>query len=234
MPSQTELMDMLTREEALLPELEPYLEEDGTFGPCLRHPLVYQMLFDPKRSGHVNAQYQYKKKALAKAIKEERWDTVVFLHERPYRVDAFYEHVAWACDPETPDYWDLLGSIWTDSENIWQNEDIWHELLAVDADIEARQHMMNEDERGTLSLMPDEFEIYRGFKKDDRVNGLSWTVNRITAKFFATRLAHDDDVPRIATGTISKTHVLARFDGRNEGEIVVLPENVRDITIEVK
>jgi hypothetical protein len=115
--------------EPLDPELQPWVE-DGPIGPMLKHPLVYQIGII---NGWANRSLRYKQEALTRATEERDWHTVVFLHERPWRADALYKLVQVYGDA-LPDqtYWELVGSVWTDSENIWQNEMIWEDLLDPD------------------------------------------------------------------------------------------------------
>lgn len=227
----SDLLDRFAPEE-LDPELEAYLEESDEFGwTMIRHPLVYSVIHTDQLNKQVNKMLKYKKEALERALQEENWHTYVYLHERAYRIDAFIE-----IEDVLPDetYWELLGQIWTDSENIYQNEEQWRDLLTSPRP--GHEAMMSDDEKTALAEDPaDEFPIYRGFIREGREQGLSWSTNSITAKWFARRLAQDGDTPRLATGTVSKADVIAFFDGRSETEIVVLPENVRNIEItEVK
>jgi hypothetical protein len=103
----------------LHPDLQPYLE-DGVLGPQLRHPLVYAVPLWTK--AHANYMYEQKKADLEKAIAEKKYSQIIFLHERPYRLEAFIQIAN-----ELPDskYWSLLASIWTDTENGWQNLEQW-------------------------------------------------------------------------------------------------------------
>src|SRR5437763_4496201 len=99
--------------ETLDPEFADWME-DGPFGPAIKHPLVYD--FTPQVAGIPNRQLRYKKAALARAIEQKDWHTVVFLHERPWRADALLNIVADHDDEiADADYWKLVGSVWIDS-----------------------------------------------------------------------------------------------------------------------
>lgn len=229
--TQEEMMDLLTRLEQLDPELEPYMEE-GVMGRMLRHPLVYSLCHDPARSGLANAQLKWKKERLAEARREEDWHTYVYLHERPYRLDAFSD-ICW--DLAGGDYWELLGDIWVDSENIYQSRDQWREML--ESDEPEREYMSSEKDRVVFSLSPEQggllpmTTIYRGYQYDDGLDGFSWTLDKARAKWFAKRFLHRGETPTVAVGTVAREHVLAYHTGRDEQEIVVLPENVNVIGI---
>lgn len=221
--------------EELDPELEAYIEEDDEYGwTMIRHPLVYSVMHTDHMNKQLNKMLAHKREALERALRKHDWSTYVFLHERPHRFDAFTHLVEqWVLTPPKK-YWELLRDIWIDSENIYQNEEGWQNLLTDPRP--GRRAMMTKEEKAALAKdFDDEITVYRGFHIEGRSRGLSWSTNSITAKFFARRLAMEGDTPMLATGTVSRSDVIAFFDGRSETEIVVLPENVRNIEItEVK
>lgn len=198
--------------EPLNPELVPYLE-DGALGKQLRHPLVYLVpMWD---NGRANAYYAQKVRDSNSALQEKRYSSFVYLHERPYRLDAFIQIADQLTDTE---YWKLLGSIWTDTENQWQNLDKWDELL--NSDRPQRQYLMTQEEDEFLRSLPDNVVIYRGCQKGLNQKGLSWTLKRDKAKFFANRLGKRGIVLQ---RTISREQIVAVFLGRNEWEVVWKP-----------
>lgn len=221
------LTELMERQEDLHEDLEPYLEEDGPLGPMLRHPLVYEIICPPMRYAWCNERYRVKLEYCEKAIEEQKWSSYLYMHERPYRLDAF-EHIEGFLLPD--EYWDLLGGIWTDSENIRQNEARWRRCLT--AEIEGREHMMSEEEQAALAHDYDDvIPVFRGFSYRGRERGLSWTANSVVAKWFARRFARDGEPQYVASGHVNKSDVLAFFDGRSEYEMVVLPEHVMDMEI---
>jgi len=227
------LQAMIERQEDLDPELEYFLEEDGPLGsPAIRHPLVYSVLHSPQLNAMVNESLRAKREACALSMKEQNWHRYVYLHERPHRLDAFLELVVLNAFKDDPDnYWRLLGDIWTDSENIWQQEDVWRRLLTDD--IPGRHHMMTADEQEELAeCFEDVIPVYRGYSRPDRLSGMSWTTNSVVAKFFARRFSEiNGDRRFVAHGEVRKSDVLAYFTGRSEHEIVVDPSLVKNIDI---
>lgn len=198
--------------EPLNPELVPYLE-DGALGQQLRHPLVYLVpMWD---NGRANAYYAQKVKDSTSALQEKRYNSFIYLHERPYRLDAFIQVADQLTDTE---YWKLLGSIWTDTENQWQNLEKWDELLHSDRP--QRQYLMNEEEDQLLRSLPAEVVVYRGCQKGQNETGLSWSLKRDKAEFFANRLGKRGIVLQ---RTISREQIVALFMGRNEWEVVWKP-----------
>lgn len=212
-------------EEELHPDLVPYLDESGSF-PCLKHPLVFAIPFHPATAFLSNDQYAYKVEAVARALREGAWDTYVFLHERPYRIEAFRD-IADHLDGKA--YWELLREIWSDTENLWQWDDI---DLLMSEHIEDRWRFMDEDERAWLDLLPDVITVYRGYQTrpgmfggSNRL-GWSWTTDREKAAWFARRLLLADRKGRVVTGEVAKADVIGYIANRQESEIVVDPENV--------
>ena len=210
-------------DEPLHSDLVPFLEKSELLGTCLKHPLVYDIPHIPMLAFRANDTYAAKRKALAKALADKDWSSYIWLHERPYRRDALWTIRRKLTDRE---YWDLVGMVWTDSENIWQ----WGSLtrLLIGSQRPGRRYIMNKEERAALAAMPDTLTIYRGLTSRGTRKGWSWTLDRAKAEWFAKRLAQEGDEPIVLTGTVSKAHVIAYFTGRDEEEIVVNPRDVKE------
>jgi len=218
------LLDMFAP-EPLDEELVRHLRK-GLIGKGLFHPLIHDPLYHEMRNKQINALFRHKKEAIMKAISEGRWSSMLFLHERPYRVDVLSEimFTRSITDPET--IWPLVANAWIDSENIHQNIDEWREIW--DSSIPLRSELvMDETERGALAILPDTITVFRGVGHHDAVEGMSWTTNKEKAKWFARRFsAMTGHTPLLAKGTVKKAHVIAHFLGRGESEIVVFHEDV--------
>lgn len=197
--------------EPLHPDLVPYLEKDGALGPQLRHPLVYQVpLFS---NGRANAYYEQKKSDLIDAVLHRKYSRIVYLHERPYRLQAF---LSIANDLPDEKYWSLLASIWTDTENAWQNLEQWRELF--NSDRPKRERLMDRDEILAYDSLPDTVKVYRGCQKGINEDGISWTLKRDKAEWFATRLGKDGVV---LEKEVQKKDIIAVFTNRNEFEVIL-------------
>ena len=228
---QAKMMTRMQEREELHPDLKPWLEDSTVLGPFLKHPLVFMGVGN---NGEMNAMandaYKAKKESLKKAMDERNWFVVIHvMYERPYRLYGFQAIEEHLTDRE---FWELLGGIWTDSENIYQNEDEWHEYLHSERP--QQEYMMDDDERAALEKLPTEFTVWRGFCVDGREFGYSWSIDKDKALWFAKRLCQvgRGDYPRLASGTAQKADVIAHFTGRGESEIVILPENLTDLKIE--
>jgi hypothetical protein len=228
--SLDDLQDYFAEEE-LHPALKPYVQDEESW-PTLKHPLVYQVPYSPQLNKQSNKMFETKKEVIRQAREEGRWETVVWMHERPYRLQAFLD-VAFEIEDDTR-FWELVGGIWTDSENCWQCRSDWYEIFTCGRD--DRQAMMDDKEREALSKLPDEITVYRGFTKHDgevledndvQLHSFSWTLDRKRAVWFAQRLARDGDTSYVATAVVNKSDVVAHFLGRGEAEIVVIPDDLR-------
>lgn len=220
-----ELADFLaaaSSDEPLHPDLVPYLEHHTSLGTVLRHPLVIDVALRP---GLANRAYRLKQQYLAEATREQDWSRYVWLHERPYRLDAF---VNVADELDDAQYWSLLAHIWVDSENIWQNLALWQ--LSLRCDRPAREHFMDETERRDFDALPEVLTVYRGCSALVNEQGLSWTLEADRAVWFAQRFGPAS--PLVLTGQVAKCDVVGRLDGRGEQEIVVADADLVDVVDE--
>ena len=204
-----EYAKVMASTEELHPDLQPYLE-DGAIGLQLRHPLVY--LVPLWSNGHANALYEHKVKGVKDALANNKYSSYIFLHERPYRLDAFTLIQSKLSDTQ---YWSLLSEIWTDTENQWQGLNKWKQLLSSNRP--SRHYLMNEEEFNLLQSLPDEVTIYRGCQAGINENGLSWSLNKKKAEFFANRFGKEG---LILERKIPKSNIIAFLNGRGESEVI--------------
>lgn len=217
------------KNEELLPTLQDYVEE-GDWGPMLRHPLVYSIpLMLP---GQANMAFLQKKAALDEAILKEDWATVVWLHERPYRLWALCEHiVGWddeADGVEIPvsllglpqDKRDLAADVWADSENISQNIEEWTALFAG---WECGFEMLFSDDPEGWAELNSPLTVYRAGIDD---GGWSWTLDPEVAAFFAKRFGANHVM---SVGKVRKECVFGYLTRRSEAEVLVPDGTVYDV-----
>jgi hypothetical protein len=207
-----ELMAKIIAEqsESLHPDLVPYLEQSSEGWMMLRHPLVYQVPFFS--NGSANAYYEQKRNAVEKATRDKNYKQFVWLFERPYRVEAFIKIADKLSDT---DYWKLLSDIWVDTENQHAYIKEWKKLLGSKRS--NRHYMMTEEEDNLLRSLADEVTIYRGCQKGLNENGLSWTLNKSKAQFFANRFSKKGI---ILERKIPKSDIVAVLTGRGEYEVI--------------
>ena len=89
------------------------------------------------------------------------------------------------------------------------------ELLS--ANRPSRHYLMDESEVQLLNSLPEFVKIYRGCQKGLNENGLSWTLNKEKAKFFANRFSKEGI---ILEREIPKLDIIAVLTGRGESEVI--------------
>lgn len=215
-----DFMEICKRKEELHPDLAKYLGETS-IGLSLRHPLVYNILHTPQMNAYCNAQYRAKKEYIKKLIADKKYSHVIWMYERPYRMEKFAEIKSLLTNKE---YWELLGSIWSDSENLWQYGPMLDRL--INSFRPGREAMMGDDEKEFLANLPDELVVYRGHQMVNR-RGYSWTMSYWRAKWFAERFQQART--GVLAGSVKKSDIIAVLLGRNEYEVICNPQNVREI-----
>ena len=235
---QKELMaELMNTKEDLNEELIDHIDEDSPFGVFLRHPLLVTVYVE-EMNAYYNYQYLGKRKQADKALKKKDWNRWIWLHERPFRLDAFL----FICrDIPAKEYWTLLREIWIDTEGPGVNQDIWLELF--NRPYPKRRKMMTGKERRTLANegRSGELNIYRGYvdgldsedseyieEDRDRESGISWTLDYNKAEWFARRFLSGGTGHGVVAEAICKPKdVIAYFESRGEKEIVVDPSKIR-------
>jgi len=217
-----EFVDIMTRQEDLHPDLVPWIEKTS-FGECLKHPLIIGLFYNAGMNAMYNSQYKAKLEYIERAKSQKNWSSYIWIHERPYRLEKFVEIEDELSDQE---YWELLGGIWSDSENLWQYGAILGWL--INKERPGREAMMDEREKEFLAKLPDEFTIYRGHQTKNRL-GYSWTLSYWRAKWFANRFNQKGQ--GVIKAKIKKEHVVAALLGRNEFEIVASPKHLKIETV---
>jgi hypothetical protein len=181
----------------------------------LRHPLVYMV--PVLLPGQANRAYEHKRKAIAEAVESEDWHTVVFLHERPYRLKALIDHVTGRDEEGNPlpmedEHSALVADVWVDSENIEQNIEDWKDLL-LNGQVKG-MWLGTEAERAAFDALPDPIPAWRG-----GVDGCwSWTTDIKVAEFFANRF---DAGRPVRHAMIPKADCFGYLTRRGEAELMV-------------
>lgn len=190
----------------LHPDLVPYLEPMEHFGQMLRHPLVFAVpYFGAVENERLNKGYEFRKARRQEALDKGNHGQYVFVHERPYRLDALME-----LHGEIPvtEFSKLMLDVYVDSENVGDNLDTWLELL---------EPLTGTDPWGSVNQLPDgKFKIYRGGNKE----GVSWTLDRTQAQWFAGRWQENHPVWE---ATVTRDDVIGYYNGRGEKEVIVYP-----------
>src|SRR4051812_40084189 len=83
-------------EDGEIPPLHEELQEALVEPPLvmrsmIQHPLVHTMYF-PVSNGMYNRQLEQKREMIKRYETEGKWESIVFMHERPYRLQALLEY----------------------------------------------------------------------------------------------------------------------------------------------
>lgn len=213
-----QLYDLAAEANAELdPELADWVEQSEHWGKMLRHPLVYMVPLT--LPGMANQMLRQKRVALAEAIEENDWHSVVFLHEKPHRLNALLSVTGSDeyGDPiplvSVPEHWNLAADVWVDSENIHQNTEDWRALIQNG---DNGLWLGSEEEREAYNQLP---RLRGGFIRAWRggaVGDWSWTTSQTTAQFFSRR----SGLP-VRGHLIPTDHVFGYLTRRGESELLV-------------
>ena len=198
-------------------------------GLMLKHPLVFSPFHGDWMNAWANRRYRLKLAALDQVRASGDWCAYIWLHERPHRVEALQDI---AFNLRGREYWEMVSQVWSDSENIWQHRRAWRQVwLSKEPE---RDAVMDTTEREHLASLPDDLTIYRGVSLRSAMHGLSWTLDREKAQWFANRwLCFKRRRPILLQTVVRKTDVVAYFAGRKEQEIVVHPNIARKLAITI-
>ena len=124
---------------------------------------------------------------------------------------------------------EILADAWFRSENPNSDPNLKQSKLLSMFQSADPNHLMSQDELNTLNELDNTVTVYRGVTSynANNVKALSWTLDKSTAEWFASRFDEDGTVYQ---AQIDKSHIYAYFDGRNESEIIVDPKYLMDIT----
>ena len=211
---QADFMALMQRQEPLCDELLAYYSNDGRF-PKVQHPLVYSVPHSNHMNAMLNFQYKIRQEEMLQKLGEEDWEGYVFIHEKPFRLNAFLI----IADSIQSDgrYWELLGEIWGNSENIWQNFREWRGCLNSKR---LNQHLfMSTEDLETFRSLPKELTVYRGYGCEANMRGMSYTLSLEKAMWFAQRFGAKGGVLK---KQIKKEDAFAYMNSRGEQEIILL------------
>ena len=119
------------------------------------------------------------------------------------------------------DFEKILIEQWIMSENPNQDANITIEEFVQWFSQADRKNLMEKDELEYYNNLPETVKIYRGVAVGRaEQQGLSWTCNYETAKWFSQRFDRADEKGYIIKGEIAKKDIFAYLNGRNEDEIL--------------
>lgn len=123
---------------------------------------------------------------------------------------------------------DAVYSIWTMQENFYRcgmsKEKLIKMMKMAEKSPLLQSNIDDLSDNNTVT-------IYRGVKVNN-YRGLSWTIDKSVAEWFARRFRHNGDSCYLFTGTINKKDILALFSSRNEKEVVCDYRKIKNVRCE--
>ena len=212
-------------DETLHPELAEALTEINGQA-FIRHPLHCKpfksqgetMLFlGPREELEWHNKALAQKKALVEeAYESSDWKQYVDWHEKPYRGRAI-QYLSDMDELSHHEYWGLLTYVWPMVDTPSTALDTWAELWT--------SSRPKPEGFFTLPVSDDPLKVFRGVQLSLMEDGLSWTLSRKRAQWFADR--HGDD-GHVFERKVLRKDVLYYTNAREEQEIVILPKSLLD------
>lgn len=113
---------------------------------------------------------------------------------------------------------EIMHEVWISVENINNNVNVPQmEILKMLRRCNSK-HLMGQENYEVYEKLPDTFTVYRGLQENAQEDGLSWTLSKDVAEWFANRF---DNEGKIIEKVIHKSEVIAYFNDRDEEEIVL-------------
>lgn len=212
-------------------DLKPFIRDLPMLGLSLQHPILIELFLCKELIPFINERYTMRKEVYDKALRENDYDMVLSLTERPFRFEVFIRHILMEAPIETAAKYAKF--VWVDSEQPHINLEEW--LMCFDyLDV-------SRDLKETLTGLITPLTLYRGISADSTEEAekfaanLSWTLSREKAKEFAFRSQSNssDSNAYVAQVTLDDLTDLYFFtDERNEQEVVLDPVCTLDLLVE--
>lgn len=129
------------------------------------------------------------------------------------------------------DFYECFRHVWIHSEGASINKSLW--LTMMESSRPGKDKwLMTKEEISLLKSFPDKVQVYRGCSTN-KVNGLSWTIDRDKAIWFGNRFNFGLGRPPfgkeccLVSGHIAHEDIYAVFIDRGESEVVCDPKKVK-------
>lgn len=162
--------------------------------------------------------FEKAKSQIEKRIMQGNLETIFAIMLNKYHL-AFLKYAKPYISKE--DFERHLAYAWVASENPNQDINVSIPELIKWFKSSERSNLMEKDELEYYNKLPDTVNVYRGIAVGRaEQDGLSWTCNIETAKWFANRFNTDNRKGYVIEGKISKENIFAYFNNRGEDEIL--------------
>lgn len=197
----------------LCPELKDCIVDIGNGIRLIKNKFLTTVYI---RSGNdedlYNKPYRVRRELAQKYLKEENFDSFIFIHERPFRLEALVE-VLFSIKKE--DLFRIVEYVWTDSEDPCVNLEVWKYIFNY-----CEELGVLEDSKRDL---PEKFTIYRGTRAGIEDIGISWTLDASVAKMFSERFytKRTNKQPIVKVKEVKKEDIFLFTDARGEKEVIL-------------
>lgn len=159
-----------------------------------------------------NKPYRVRRELAQKYLEEENFDSFIFIHERPFRLEALVE-VLFSIKKE--DLFRIVEYVWTDLEGPCVNLEVWKYIFNY-----CEELGVLEDSKKDL---PEKFTIYRGTRAGIEDIGISWTLDASVAKMFSERFytKRTNKQPIVKIKEVKKEDIFLFTDARGEKEVIL-------------
>jgi len=167
----------------------------------------------PEHNNYLNKKYKINKENAENAIKNKDYVRYINSHELPYKLAplcAVFEKA----DADDKTKAELLTYNWVLTENPSVNMKHWIKLFKYFT--EKKELLMSEQELEFFNNLPEEITIYRGA---DTIEGISWTLCKEKAEWFAKRYNKNG---KVFEKTVKKHDCLCFLNDRKEEEIIYI------------
>lgn len=197
----------------LCPELKDCIVDIGNGIRLIKNKFLTTVYI---RSGNdedlYNKPYRVRRELAQKYLEEENFDSFIFIHERPFRLEALVE-VLFSIKKE--DLFRIVEYVWTDSEGPCVNLEVWKYIFNY-----CEELGVLEDSKKDL---PEKFTIYRGTRAGIEDIGISWTLDASVAKMFSERFytKRTNKQPIVKIKEVKKEDIFLFTDARGEKEVIL-------------
>lgn len=197
----------------LCPELKDCIVDIGNGIRLIKNKFLTTVYI---RSGNdedlYNKPYRVRRELAQKYLEKENFDSFIFIHERPFRLEALVE-VLFSIKKE--DLFRIVEYVWTDSEGPCVNLEVWKYIFNY-----CEELGVLEDSKRDL---PEKFTIYRGTRAGIEDIGISWTLDASVAKMFSERFytKRTDKQPIVKVKEVKKEDIFLFTDARGEKEVIL-------------
>jgi len=199
----------------LIDELSGNITQGASSGlQFINHAFVNDV-YSPELNALYNLRYAQTKAAVDEAHDKGAWSTFIFLHARPYRMQALLQLVTEhdmkpAHEKAIALIVENLHDVYIDAEGTHINREIWQSLF----------ERLPPEHRNTETL-PAKVILYRGTDAPaGKDRGFSWTLNKEKAKWFAERWCRENKPGRVRAIEVLREGIMLYTDERSEQECV--------------